>query len=496
MRTTLLLPIALILQLSACRAQSDPRTQRIADYLTEAHARGQFNGVALVFDHGEVVYQGAFGIGNIDPLDSLHLGSQFRLASVGKQFTAMAIMILQEDGKLKYDQDVRDFLPELPYTGITIRHLLHHTSGLPQYEPMMDQHWKPELKYDDPARYISGNLEILRMYAAQKPPVRFKPGEKWEYSNGGYNLLGSIVTRASGMFYRDFLQQRIFDPAGMTRSTVYDYVIGNDPQMPDRVFGYWTDWNGHDRKSTDAHYLNPAFGEDGVYSTLGDLLKWDRVLYTEKLVKKATLEEAFTPGILNNGDTTEYGFGWFIQRAPSGRKVVAHSGGWAGFITYIFRAVEEDRSFIVLTNNSSKYFGPDGIRGGLTRILYNEPYALPKLSIHDVIGRDIHEHDVQHAIAHYRTLKAERPADFLFEESELNILGYELMWGGRVQDAVAIQKLNLEQYPTANAHDSYGDALVAQGDTVNALDHFKKAFALDATMTATKEKIDGMGKKK
>lgn len=489
--------MALIGLFSSCQAQSNDKGERIARYLEQAHARGQFNGVALVYEKGKVIYEGAFGIGNIDPVDSLTMNSVFRLGSVGKQFTAMAIMILQEHGKLRYDQDIRDFLPELPYAGITVRHLLHHTSGLPDYERLMSEQWKPELKYDDPARYISGNADVLRLLAEKKPAVLFAPGDQWKYSNTGYNLLASIVERASGQPFPAYVREHILLPAGMVHSLVYDYVIGPDPALPERVFGHWTEWNGHDRKSTDGHYLNRAYGEDGVYATAGDLLLWDRALYTEKLVKKATLEEAFTPGVLNNGDTTEYGFGWFIQRAPSGRKLVTHSGGWAGFTTYILRGVEEDLCIVVLTNNSSKYFGWEGIRGGITRILYNEPYALPKLSIRDVVGQDLYEHGAAHAIAQYRTNKQERPADFLFQESELNILGYELLWAQRVDDAAAIMKLNTEEYPnSANVYDSYGDALLAQGDKVNALTNFRRALVLDATMDGLKEKIDGLEKAK
>jgi len=491
-----ILPVIAALLLSSCRAQPDPRTLRFGRYLAQAHARGQFNGVALIFDKGNVVYQGAFGIGNIDPIDSLHLGSQFRLGSLGKQFTAMAILILQENGKLRYDQDVRDFLPELPYAGITIRQLLHHTSGMPQYEPMMDQHWKPELKYDDPARYISGNEDILRMFAAQKPPVRFAPGEKWEYSNAGYNLLGTIVKRASGMSYADFMKTRVFVPAGMTHTVVYPYVIGNDPLMPDRVFGYWTEWDSHVRLSTDGHYLNPAYGEDGVYSTASDLLKWDRVLYTEKLVKKATLQEAFTPAVLNNGDTTVYGFGWFVGRTPDGKKMVSHSGAWAGFTTYILRGIEEDKCLVVLTNNSTIYFGEEGIRGQLTNLLYDRPYRLPPLSIREVLGKAVADEGSARAIVQFHEWKKQRTDDINFNEGEVNVLGYELLGAGRVDDAEAILGLNVQEYPnSANVYDSYGDVLLAKGDSANALVNFRKALELDPTLTATKEKVEGMEKK-
>jgi len=310
-------PIVFLFLLISCQAQPEAHSNKFAQYLSEAHARDQFNGAALVFEDGKVVYQGAFGIRSIDPIDSLDLNSQFRLASVSKQFTAMAIMILKEGHKLRYDQDIRDFIPEPPCAGITIRHLLHHVSGLPDYEPLMDQHWKTDLQFDDPARYTDGNAEIIRMLVEKKPPVQFKPGEKWQYSNTGYNLLGTIVARASGVSFAEYTQKHIFGPANMSHTVMYDFVIGPDPKMSDRAYGFQTEWNGTDRTAADSHYLNYGQGEDGVYSTVGDLLKWDRILYTDKLVSKATLEEAFTPGVLNNGDSTDYGFGWFIQKTPT-----------------------------------------------------------------------------------------------------------------------------------------------------------------------------------
>ncbi|MBL7952632.1 MAG: serine hydrolase [Flavobacteriales bacterium] len=493
-RATTFGPLLLVTLLGSCQAQKpETHAEQVERFLAQAHARGQFNGAALVYEEGKVIHQAAFGIRSIDPLDSLDVNSQFRLASVSKQFTAMAIMLLKEQGKLKYDQDIRDLLPELPYEGMTIRHLLHHTSGLPDYEPLMDQNWKPELKYDDPARYTDGNADVIKMLVEKKPPVYFVPGEKWQYSNTGYNLLGTIVARASGMSFAAYAQRQIFEPAGMSHSSFYDFVIGNDPKMPDRVYGFQVGWNGKDMIPADSHYLNRGMGEDGVYSTVGDLLKWDRILYTDKLVPKATLEEAFTPGVLNNGDTTDYGFGWHLERSPSGKRVVSHSGGWLSFSTFIYRAVDEDKCFVVLMNKSNGEFWE--IVKGLTNILYDVPSALPLLSIRRALGMGLFDHGAEHAVAQYRKLKDAHTKEFDFQEQDLNLLGYELLWAGRTDDALTILKLNAEEYPlSANVYDSYGDALLAKGDTVNALANFKKAFAMDATMVATKEKVDAIEK--
>lgn len=482
------LPLVVLL---SCQAQEREQANPYEHYLREAEARGQFNGVALVADQGRVVYQGAYGLRSIDPVDQLDLDSQFRLASVSKQFTAMAIMILKESGTLRYDQDIRDFIPELPYEGITIRHLLHHVSGLPDYEPLMDRYWKPDLTYDDPARYTDGNAEVIRMLVERKPPVQFAPGDKWKYSNTGYNLLGTIIARASGMSFAAYLKKHIFDPADMTRTVVYDFVVGPDPKMPERAFGFQVAWNGADRTPADSHYLNRGEGEDGVYSTVGDLLKWDRALYTDKLVSKATLQEAFTPATLNNGDSTDYGFGWFIQRSPSAKRMVTHSGGWLSFSTYILRGIEEDKCIVLLSNNSSGAFW--GIVEGLTNILYHKPYALPPLSIRREMGKAVATKGAKAAVAQYKTWRTERAADFQFAEEDLNMLGYELLWAGRADDAATILGLNATEYPrSANAHDSYGDALLAKGDSASALEQFKKAIALDASLTATREKADAI----
>lgn len=484
--------LAALIMVAACSAQTQHApTNTFGEYLAQAHARGQFNGTALVFEKGKIVYEGVFGIRGYDQPQPLDLDSRFRLGSVSKQFTAMAIMLLKQDGKLDYDQDIHTFLPELPYSGITIRQLLHHMGGLPDYQWLMDQNWKTELAYDDTARYITGNADILNLFAELKPPVRFAPGERWEYSNTGYNFLATIVTRASGMPFAQFLKERIFEPAGMSNTEVFAYEPGPDPKMPDRAFGFWTDWNGTDRRNTDAHYLNRAAGEDGVYSTVGDLLKWDRILYTDKLVLKSALSEAFTSGVLNNGDSTGYGFGWFIERSPTGRKMVSHSGGWAGFITYFLRGIEEDKCLVLLSNNSTEYMR--GLVKGMTALLYDRPATLPPLFIREVMGKEIATEGVEPAIANYRKYKAERPREFVFAEDQLNPLGYFLIEAGRVDDAVAVLRLNAEEYPgSSNVYDSYGDALLASGDSAQALLNFRKALAMDTTLLATHKKIDAL----
>lgn len=485
--------IALILFLAAlfsCGSSPAPDLAvKYQQYLQQANGRGQFNGNVLVVKHGNVVFQGAYGTADAKVGKSLDLNSVFRLASVSKQFTAMAVMILKEDGKLSYDQELKEFFPELPYEGITIRHLLNHTSGLPDYIGIMDKHWKVEYRYQSKQRRISGNQDVINILAEHTPEVHFLPGEQWRYSNTGYMLLASIVAKVSGLPFSEFMQQRIFGPAGMNSSSVYNYKIGYDPEMPNRTFSFEKQLNGTDIRSTDEHYLNAAAGDGGIYSTLGDLFKWDRILYTEKLVSKETLNEAFTPAVLNNGGTTDYGFGWYIKNLEGGRKEVWHTGGWAGFSSYIVRDVDDDHCIIFLSNNANNYFWP--LLTNLNNILHNKPYRLPRLSVKDEIGEVLLNTDLDAAVARYQKIKAEKPDDYIINDQELNQLGYQLLWDAKIQEAKGIFELNIEEYPdSANGYDSLGDALIALGDTVNALINFRKAYELDPNFNIPKRKID------
>ncbi len=474
--------------LLTCQKSKEVKNNKFEAFLSEVYKRGQFNGNALILKDGEIVYQGAYGIGNIDPVDSLTLNSVFRIGSVSKQFTAMGIMILKDKGKLSYDQDIRDFIPELPYEGITVRHLLNHVSGLPDYTRMMNMNWKPELKKNDPKKIVSGNEDLIKIFAQEKPEVYFKPKEKWEYSNTGYVLLASIVSRASGISFEQFLKEHIFNPAGMENTSVYNYVYGKDSQMPKRVYGFKTELNGIDRVSKDYHYLNGIAGDGGIYSTISDLLKWDRVLYTEKLVSKSTLEEAFTPVTLNNGVVENYGFGWRITESPNGKKVVSHSGGWVGFSSYIYREIEENNCIVFLSNNSTNYLG--GVINPLINMLHDLPYDMPKLSIREVIGKTIINDGIDAAVKQYKNLKDNESEFYDFKEKQLNFLGYQLLEMDLANEAVEVFRINKEEYPqSANTYDSYGDALLAIGDKTKALLNFKKAYELDSTLLETKKKI-------
>jgi CubicO group peptidase (beta-lactamase class C family) len=306
-----------------------------------------FNGVALVAEKGIPIYHKAFGPALLTTQQKNDTATLFELASISKQFTATIIIKLQEAGKLKYEDAVEKYIPGLPYPGITVRQLLNHTSGLPEYEKLMDQEW-------DKTK-VAGNADIIAYLKKFHPAALFKPGEKYEYSNTGYVLLASIAEKVAGEDFISLCHQWIFDPLGMTGTDI------RTKQMKDSIrnFAY-----GHILVKEKNRFVQadsfPAFnynfwlgqrkGPGRVSSRASDLLKWDRALYTDKVVSQASLTEAFTHGKLNDGSSTEYGFGWSIRTNPKLGKVIWHDGDNPGYRTVIIRFIDADKTIILLTN--------------------------------------------------------------------------------------------------------------------------------------------------
>lgn len=469
------------------------KSEKIDSLMQYCYTNGLFNGNVLIAEKGKIIYHNSFGIANFKPVDSLKNDSQFRLGSVTKQFTAMAIMILKERGKLNYDDDIEIYLPEIPYKGITIRHLLTHTSGLLDYISLFNKYWDREQE-DEQKKKIADNNDVIALLAKYPKDVLFEPGEKWEYSNTGYILLAIIVNRVSGIPFEKYLFENIFKPLDMSRTLVYS-AIRND-SMEHRVHGYQMDLNGTDYLLNDFHYLNGAAGDGAIYSTTGDLFKWDQSLYTEKLVSNATLNEAFTPVVMNNDSTYNYGFGWNIQTSLSGKKCVRHGGGWVGFITHISREYEDKNTYILLTNHSSQYVFD--IRTAFESILHGKKVEYPKISIAQIIGKSLVTQGIDSAISQYHNLKKNEYEKYNFAERELNSLGYNLMYQTKkIPEAISIFKLNVESYPdAANPYDSLGEAYMLDGKNDLAIKNYKKSLELNPDNSNAVEKLKELKTKK
>lgn len=340
-----------------CLGQTSQKIARIDSALTHLHHYELFNGTVLIAEKGKVLYKKAFGL-NAASGSPLTTTSAFNLASVSKQFYAMMTMMLKERRMLSYDDPVRKHIARFPYPTVTIRHLLNQTSGLPEY---FDIAMGRMTLLDTLTN--AGMVDIL---AERKPALVFEPGSKWEYCNTNYTTLASVIEAVSGMKVEDFLQQYIAKPLKM--NDTYIYHLGLKRYPASRVFGFKIE--GGKRVPDDLIRFDGIVGDGNVYSSVEDLLKWDQALYTEKLVKKATLQEAFTPGRLNNGDKTSYGFGWGVDE--SGKKL-SHTGGWVGFRTIIVRYTDKNQTLIVLDNSGQMY-----AHRAVVNRWEGKPYTLPK----------------------------------------------------------------------------------------------------------------------
>ncbi len=358
--------LALILVCASAHSQDlSARLDALLAHHTESNGPGL---AAIVIHSGRALYRKGLGIADLDAHAPITPETQFLLGSITKQFTALAILVLQERGKLHLEDPLSKFCPEFPpYAGtITIRHLLNHTSGLPDYEELLlgkvDYGKLFQSSKGPRAAHEFSNAEALRVLSHQEM-LRFSPGEKFEYSNSGYVVLAQVIERLSGMRYAEFLKQTIFDPLGMHDTLVVDE---RHQRVPRLAMGYGKR-NGEWR---DIAYTpeNNIYGEDGIYSTVDDLQKWDDALYTEKLVRRSTMDTAFQPGHTNDGqpiDTymtailkrpTSYGFGWFIS-FPSGTLELEHGGFWSGYRSYIIRIPARRLTAIVLMNSADDQIG-------------------------------------------------------------------------------------------------------------------------------------------
>jgi len=273
----------------------------------------------------------------------------------------MCIMMLEEQNKLSYDDDFQKYLPELKYEGVTIRHLLWHTSGIPEYLDFMPKHFPSD-------EYL--NDDVIKTMAKHRPEKHFEPGEKYEYSNAGYLLLGSIVERVSGISYKEFLHQNIFDRIGMS-SSIFPFGKNEFKEMANRVRGYNRTKDGGYVDNDYTSYDYDVCGDGGVFSSVIDLFKWNEALYTEKLVKKESIKEAFQPYVLNDGSVGDYGFGWSINEIDS-NTIVDHSGSWIGFRTHILRDITNKHCVIILTNVGNRKGA--ALYNACYNILMDKPY--------------------------------------------------------------------------------------------------------------------------
>jgi CubicO group peptidase (beta-lactamase class C family) len=328
---TFVLLVASILRVASAATATD----RVSNFVNEYLKKNEIPGCAVMVRHnGKVVLCQGYGVANLEHGVRVTPQTIFQSGSIGKQFTAMAIMMLIEEQKLALEDPISKYL-DVPenWSAIRVRHLLTHTSGLGDYP----ENFSLQRDYTED--------ELLKMIRAQ--PLAFAPGEKWSYSNLGYVTLGILIHKVSGEFWGDFLQQRVFVPLGMKHTR----VISEADIIPNRAAGYLLE----DGVLKNQKWVSPTVNmtaDGSLYFTAEDVTKWAQALETRKLISGASYEQIWTPITLNNGTTAPYGFGWRISKTDSGHCVLDHGGAWQGFASYIAYYPDERLSVAVLSNRA------------------------------------------------------------------------------------------------------------------------------------------------
>jgi CubicO group peptidase (beta-lactamase class C family) len=330
-----ILHICLLCFATAACAQSAATNAAVTDYVKAEMQRQHIPGLSLlVVKQGKIIRAEGFGLANVELQVPVKAETVFQSGSVGKQFTATAIMMLVEEGKIGLDDSLTKYFPDAPATWkeVTVRTLLSHAAGFGDYPKNFDyrKDWSEEKE-----------LKLI-----ESIPLAYPPGTKWDYSNFGYVTLGILIHRVTGEFYGDFLQQRIFQPLGMSTTR----IISEADIVPNRAAGYRLVKGELKNQEWVSPIVNTT-ADGSLYFSILDLAKWDAALYTEKLLKRSSLDQMWTVMKLKNGQPNkgDYGFGWFIEQR-NGHRCIHHDGSWQGFETAIDRYVDDQLTVVALTN--------------------------------------------------------------------------------------------------------------------------------------------------
>lgn len=431
---------------------------RVDAYMRAAVANDHFTGAVLVARDGRPLVNTAYGMASYELNVPNTPSTAFNIASVTKQFTAMAIMQLRDRGKLNVGDPICNHLSNCPtaWQLITIRQLLTHTSGIPNASDLPQ--WDEELSLK---RY--GRTDFVDLFRTL--PLEFAPGAKYSYSNSGYFLLGLIIERASGSSFEQFLKTNIFTPIGMAHSAYHD----NRGIISGAATGYYS----RGTSFITATYVDPttSLGDGGIVTTTGDLLRWDQALYTERLVSRQSLDEMFTPYM--NG----YGYGWEVG-TRFGKKTLSHSGSNAGFSSYILRFPDDRLTVIVLGNGDRMSAGRAA--GALSAIVLDAPYKMPVPQLSDEIWDAVMRDGVATATARFDHVRHARQTRPDANGETLLDVGYGLLEARRLTEAEAIFRFGLQRFPKlAYAWDGLADVAIARDDRAAAAVFFERSLKVD-----------------
>ncbi len=495
---TIILSIFLLFSFSF----ADERVEKIDKILTDLQQQSGFNSNVLLAEKGKIIYEKSFGYANYDDKTLLTKDNIFDIASVSKTFTAVAILKLEEKGKLKLDDKITKYLPDLPYKNVTIRQMLSHTSGIIEFQ-------KPIIRKEIQGKNVN-NTQMKNVFVKIKPKLDFTPGTKWSYSNTNYLFLAMIIEKVSGKSYAQFIDKYIFRKAKMKDSYVLESGVPNNKKgrIVERFYRdgllspiYINANKLGFMKRYKSTYDNTT-GSGKIHSTARDLLKYHKALQKGKLLKKQSLQKMYEPVKLTTGKDykvspvpnypSEYGLGWEVAIDDSEGKIVYHPGGEPGTRTYLLRNVTKDRCMIIMTNNTltdhRSFTFP-------MRVLENRSFELDKKLTGLAIAREYESNGIESALKKYREL--ENNKNYRLREDDINTLGYEILEKNKIKDAIEIFKINTEKFPkSGNVWDSLGEAYLKDGKKEEAIKYYKKSLELDPKNDNAKEILEKIRKGK
>jgi CubicO group peptidase (beta-lactamase class C family) len=462
--------ILFFLLIKNSQGYSQDISDKIDLLMNNYYRNDQFNGVVLVAKNGKIIYKKAFGVADRDWNLPVTTDTKFKIASLSKSFTALAIMQLVSEGKIRLNGTIKEYIPD--YSGklgdsITIHQLLTHTSGIRSSLDPEEEIIKQRLHHD------------LREYLkyAEASDLLFKPGNRFGYSNFGYNILAYIIQMITGKSYNVVLKEKIFDPAGMKSTKQYDNILVEEKLAKgyeyNLLYGY-----------RNADYVDASLtvGPGGLLSTVEDLFLFDRSLYSQKLLSDEYLKSIFKPY-----QPGKYGYGWFISKRifpglPDSITIADHSGSIDGFGSYMARILTDSSFVVVLKNQRSDTYihpgyAPD-IGNQIISIIYGSDPEPTRKSIASHIAYIIGNNGIDSALTAYEKIEKTQPDQYNLEESELNKLGIELFLRYRLWDeALKIFEINMLKYPESyNVYDSYAYVLMKEGKYSDAIRYYKKGL--------------------
>ena len=468
--------ILIFLFIAATNVVAQNKQNDLDKYFSTLSRNQQFNGNVLITENGKIVYEKSFGYADFSTKRANTANSSFPIASITKTFTSTAILQLKEKDKLQITDPVVKFLPDFPYAAVTIKQLLSHTSGLPIYDTLF---FSLIPKHPDT---VFTNRDIIPACISTQAPLIFKSGEDFSYNNVNYNVLALIIEKISGLAFEAYLKKYIFNPAGMTSTSLSKFYTRKDKNLSKMYQSKYPYSDKMERADTVANfkiiYRFNFQGHGDIISTTHDLLKYDIALYNGTLVSNATLKEAFKPVKLNNGkdNVQRYGLGWITREDTSMGEIIKHDGGLPGGRTMLLRNIARHQTIILFDNTAGNVVP---IADNALSILNGSKVAKPKKSGARIYGIALADNGVEASDKILAKIKNDT-VNYYLSEDEINSLGYAFLSNNKDVEAETAFKQNTRLFPISwNAYDSYGEVLLKNGKKEDAIKMYQKSIELN-----------------